>query len=219
MISSPSSSLFLSAISQIYSNFHYTTFQYLFPATMHSKTYLLILSFLSIYLLSLASAYPHSVRAVLVGVTGTTGSRAPVTAQTSGKTKQHEDNDEGEPENEGHDPPNDHTEDSSSTESSTEDKSDDSSPDCQNPNPLPLQFTQQFKDGQGHGCKKIAKAFDTCSSHQGFFCENLNSQGGCLCAGHPSFDQNLADCVDFLGEQRHEKMVERLVGYEGVCAM
>ena len=184
---------------------------------MHSKNCILILSFLSINLLTLVAAFPHP-QGLPSGVTGSTSFRGSIPKIVPKPPKHHD----GEDPEVGDSNPfeSDNSEGTGSESESGGDSghdSDDGSSSCPASNPLPLQFTQQLPDG--HGCKIVAQAFDTCSSADNeFFCREENYQVRCLCNGHPKLDQHLEDCSSFLAGQGRGQVVQGLKGYRGVCA-
>ena len=91
----------------------------------------------------------------------------------------------------------------------------DSPPKC--PIPLSPIFTAQFPDGQGHGCKKIAEKFSNANSFDQYYCQPLKAQAGGLCGD--GFDAQVADCIECLvSEGWREGSLRRLEQYRGLCA-
>ncbi|KAL8655571.1 MAG: hypothetical protein Q9226_002996 [Calogaya cf. arnoldii] len=101
-------------------------------------------------------------------------------------------------------------------ESSIDDTEDNGSSKC--PVPLSQQFTGQFDDG--HGCKKIAEAFNTCGASPLFFCRDTSAQKHCLCDQTKVFnDALMTRCHDFV-ETQNPTAAQRLKPYVedgGIC--
>lgn len=184
---------------------------------MHATSLLLFLGFLFISLLSIAEAYPRP-QGLIVRVVPNTAGTQRINHQTNANTsrrkdqkkknKERESLDEDEQQDSDPEPP--ETGDDNSDIDNVEDGG---SLKCSNP--LTQQFAGQFEDG--HGCKKIAEAFNRCGSSSTFFCTDTSAQKNCLCNQSGDFDdQVLRRCYNFLVE-KHPRAAQRLELYEGIC--
>lgn len=202
---------------------------------MHTRTTLLLLSFLLATLLSLTVAYPHPKSLDLRGfsaATASTSSSSPSRTNTqSSRTKTNKANKQQQQQQKKkereHDGPENHSLESHRTEAkeSGADGGDgngtDPDPDdgggkkC--PAPLPQRYAAQFENG--HGCKKIAEAFANCKVSDQWYCQKLSTQKGCLCGRNQSIysDELVELCYDYMVAENLQQAALNVGRYRGLC--
>ena len=90
----------------------------------------------------------------------------------------------------------------------------DAKSECPNPLPVDVLFTVQ----QGHGCLKMAKAYDSANSEKGFNCQDASRQREKLCGEVKNFGKLAESCYGFLVKQGRGEAAADVEPYRRLCA-
>ncbi|KAL8999823.1 MAG: hypothetical protein Q9169_001363 [Polycauliona sp. 2 TL-2023] len=186
---------------------------------MHTTSSFLFLSLLFSSLCCIANAYPRrqslAVRVVpnVAGTLRIDHQTRPNGSRPNNRKKKEKEDLPGEREQQDHDT---EVPESGDDESSIDDIEDGGTGKCSVP--LTQHFAARLEDG--HGCKKIAEAFNNCGARPQFFCADTRAQKNCLCDQTEKFSDALVkSCHTFLVAQnyRASRRLEPYVEDEGIC--
>ncbi|KAL8635066.1 MAG: hypothetical protein Q9228_007407 [Teloschistes exilis] len=195
---------------------------------MHNKTTLLLLSFLLATLLSLTTAYPQPKSLDLRGFSAATASTSSSRTNTQSSRTQNNANKQQQQQHKKekeHDGPDNKEKESHASETSetggggggdhssdTNIEDGDGKKMCRVP--LSQRFAAQYEIG--HGCRKIAAAFENCHVTDQWYCQKLSAQRTCLCNQKVYSDELVERCYEYFSSE-NAQAARNVAQYRHLC--